>query len=126
MAAVLSSVCRANSTDCSFHLYVGFSGSDRWGSTFNSNFQLTRVNQYSITSLYDKTTSTVCCPDPTVRYYDFNMRFARTLAVIRISWWDPGHALVVLQLPLVSCSQFTGVSLLGLLSSCARCLLAGW
>ncbi|KAK9816056.1 hypothetical protein WJX74_007119 [Apatococcus lobatus] len=56
---LLGAICKANSTDCSFHLYVGFSGSDRWGSTFNSNFQLTRVNQYSITSVYDKSKAAV-------------------------------------------------------------------
>ncbi len=57
--AVLASVCSNATVDCSFHLYTAFSGSDKYGATFSSNFQLTRVNEYSITNLYDKSTATV-------------------------------------------------------------------
>ncbi|KAK9849396.1 hypothetical protein WJX84_008749 [Apatococcus fuscideae] len=56
---LLTATCATNTTDCSFYMYAAFSGSDRYGSTFSSNFQLTRVNQYSITSVYDKTTASV-------------------------------------------------------------------
>ena len=44
-----------SSTDCSLSLYVGFIGEDRYAVTFNTGSELSRLNQYSVTSLFDNT-----------------------------------------------------------------------
>ena len=44
--------CGANETDCSLSVYGGFSGSDKYGVAFTTALQLSRINQFALSSYY--------------------------------------------------------------------------
>ena len=46
--------------DCSLILYMGFSGNDRDGVAFQTGYQITQVNQYSVSTLYNSIVQQVC------------------------------------------------------------------
>jgi hypothetical protein len=39
--------------DCSLQIYMGFTGGDRYSSTFNSGWEIQRLNAFSVASLFD-------------------------------------------------------------------------
>lgn len=50
-----------NLTDpCLPSVYLGFSGSDRYQRTFQSGYQITKINQFSLVAYYQRAASTVC------------------------------------------------------------------
>ena len=46
--------------DCSLVLYMGFSGDDRDNVAFQTGYQISQVNQYSVSTLYNSIVQQVC------------------------------------------------------------------
>lgn len=53
--------CTSSLTDpCLPSVYLGFSGSDKNQRTFQSGYQITKINQFSLVAFYQRAASTVC------------------------------------------------------------------
>lgn len=58
LSAVPETSCDAE--DCSLLLYMGFSGDDRDNVAFQTGYQISQVNQYSVSTLYNSIVQQVC------------------------------------------------------------------
>ena len=58
LSAVPETSCDAE--DCSLLLYTGFSGDDRDNVAFQTGYQISQVNQYSVSTLYNSIVQQVC------------------------------------------------------------------
>ena len=65
LSAVPETSCDAG--DCSLLLYMGFSGDDRDNVAFQTGYQISQVNQYSVSTLYNSIVQQVCPQSPCQR-----------------------------------------------------------
>ena len=57
-SAVSETSC--DTEDCSLVLYMGFSGDDRDKVAFQTGYQISQVNQYAVSTLYNSIVQQVC------------------------------------------------------------------